>query len=117
MKLKLEELKNINYVKTNAIEDIENVILKTDFNQNLIIYATHVLYQFSNELKDEFYAMLDFIGSKRDYYFLSVEGIKLLKERYNSNEAIVELTHFKNKQTTRTLLAEVHGHGNWVKWK
>ncbi len=35
--------------------------------------------------------MLDRTGKERDYYFLSVEGRKVLQERYSSKEIIVEL--------------------------
>ncbi len=115
--LKLDELKKIHYVQGNTIQDIENEISKTDKDQNLIIYATHVLYQFPQEQKNEFYNMLDRIGKEKDYHFLSVEGIKLLHERYNSKETIVELTQYNNQQKTKTFLAETNGHGTWIKWK
>ena len=65
----------------------------------------------------EFYDMLKRIGKERNYYFLSVEGIKMLQERYNTKETVIELTQYKNKQETKTFLAETNGHGNWIKWK
>ena len=115
--LKLEELKNINFVQCNTIQGFENVISKIDEDQNLIIYATHVLYQFPHEQKNEFYNMLDRIGIEKDYHFLSVEGTKVQQERYNSKETVVKLTHYNNQQKTKTFLAETNGHGTWIKWK
>ncbi len=115
--LKLDGLKNINRVQGNSTQDIEKEISRVEKDLNLIVYATHVLYQFSQEQKDEFYDMLKRIGKERNYYFLSVEGIKMLQERYNTKEIVVELTQYKNKQETKTFLAETNGHGNWIKWK
>ena len=115
--LKLDELKKIKFIKTNSVLDFEKEILKTDSNQTLIIYSTHVLYQFPENLKVEFYNMLDRIGQTRDFYFLSVEGIKHLLEKYHSENSVVELTSYKNKKKTETFIAETNGHGNWIKWK
>ena len=115
--LKLDELKNIKFIRVDTVLDFERVILKTDKTQNLIIYATHVLYQFNQNQKGEFYSMLERIGQFRDFYFLSVEGIKPLLEKYNSKETVIELTSYKNKYKTETFIAETNGHGNWIKWK
>jgi hypothetical protein len=115
--LKLNELKNIIFIQAETSIDFEKEILKVDETQNLIIYATHVLYQFSQEQKKEFYSMLERVGQKRDFYFLSVEGIKMLPGQNSSKEIVVTLTQFKNKQRTETFMAETNGHGNWIKWK
>ena len=115
--LKLEELKNIQFVKAQSISDFETEILKINKDENLIIYSTHVLYQFLEEQKDVFYSMLERIGSQRDFYFLSVEGIKILQKRHNSKEIVIELTNYKGNKKKRTFIAETNGHGNWIKWK
>jgi hypothetical protein len=115
--LKLNELKEINFVKADTVSDFETEILNTDKDQNLIIYATHVLYQFTDYQKMEFYTMLDRVAQLRDFYFLSAERIKILLERYNTKETVIELTTYKNKQKTLKFLAETNGHGNWIKWK
>lgn len=115
--LKLNELKNIHFIKAETVLDFEREILKADTTQTLIIYATHILYQFSQQQKEEFYDMLERVGQLRDFYFLSAESIKVLLEKYNSKETVIELTKYKNKQKTVKLLAETNGHGNWIKWK
>ncbi|MEO7045435.1 MAG: DUF2332 domain-containing protein [Ferruginibacter sp.] len=115
--LKLEELKNIQFVKAQSILDFEKEILKINKDENLIIYSTHVLYQFTGEQKDVFYSMLDKIGSQRDFYFLSVEGIEILQKRHKSEEIVIELTNYKGNKKKRTFIAETNGHGNWIKWK
>ncbi|HAO06960.1 MAG TPA: hypothetical protein DCQ50_08215 [Chryseobacterium sp.] len=115
--LKLPELNSINFTVASNISDFEKVILSINKSHNLIIYATHVLYQFSVDAREEFYKMLGRVGQERDFYFLSAEGIKNLLQKYNSKEVVVELTHFKNKQKTEVFVAETDGHGNWIQWK
>lgn len=115
--LKLDDLKSIKFIRAEKIVDFEEVILKVERSQALIIYATHVLYQFSQVQKNEFYAMLDRIGQVRDFYFLSVEGMAPLLEKYHSEETVIELNCYKNRQKTVRLVGETNGHGNWIKWQ
>lgn len=115
--LKLDELKNISFVQAQKIEDFRKVLLAVPANEILIVYATHVLYQFSQELLEDFYLMLEAVAQKRDLYFLSVEGIQSLLKRYNSKDVVAELYQFKNGQKNIILLAETNGHGKWIKWK
>jgi hypothetical protein len=115
--LKLSDLKSIKFIQADAIVDFEREILEIEGPQTVIIYATHVLYQFTQAQRDAFYAMLDRIGQNRDFYFLSVEGIKSLLQKYQSNETVVELTCYKNKQKLVKFLAETNGHGNWIRWQ
>jgi hypothetical protein len=115
--LKLDELKKIKFIQAETVLDFERVILQTDKTQNLIIYSTHVLYQFHQNQKDEFYSMLERVAQLRDFYFLSVEGIQSLLEKYNSKETVIELTSYKHKHKTVIFIAETNGHGNWIKWK
>lgn len=115
--MKLDELKKIKFIQADTVSDFEKVILKTDKTQNLIIYATHVLYQFNQNQKDEFYSMLERVGQLRDFYFLSVESIKPLLKKYQSKETVIELTSYEHKRKTVTFIAETNGHGNWIKWK
>ncbi len=114
--LKLDELTEIKFIQAETIADFETEISKVDKVQNLIIYATHVLYQFPQEQKEAFYSMLERTGQDRDFYFLSVEGIEILLERYKSKEIVIELTEYKDKQKTEILIAETNGHGNWIRW-
>jgi len=114
--LKEAESSGIELVQANTIREFKNVIENVQEKQNLIIFATHVLYQFSNEQRQEFYLMLDEIGKVRDFYFLSVEGIRELLAKYSSKDLVIELTTYKNSNKTEALVAETNGHGNWIKW-
>jgi len=115
--LKLKELKDIKFVRGETILDFEREILKTDSCNNLIIYATHVLYQFTETQKNEFFAMIERVGQIRNVHFLAVEGISLISEKYKSKEIVIELTTYRNRQKTVTFIAETNGHGNWIRWK
>lgn len=115
--LKLKELNNIQFVQAQSISDFEKEILQVNKDENLIIYSSHVLYQFTQKQKHAFYSMLDSVGSERDFYFLSVEGIEILQKRYDSKEIVIELTHYKNNKKQQAFIAETNGHGNWIKWK
>ena len=115
--LKLSDLKNIKFVRADTITEFEQEILKVERDRTLIIYATHVLYQFTEDQKDAFYAMLDRVGQARNFYFLSVEGIKSILDRYQSKETVIELTSYKKKQKAVTFVAETNGHGNWIRWQ
>jgi hypothetical protein len=81
------------------------------------VYATHVLYQFTQAQRHEFYVMLDRVGQDRDFHFLSVEGIKSLSEKYGSQETVIELTTYNDQQKVVKFLAETNGHGNSIKWQ
>ncbi len=115
--LKLSDLRSIKFIKASKIVDFEHEILKADRSQTLIIYATHVLYQFTPARRDAFYAMLERVGQTRDFYFLSVEGIKTLLEKYQSMETVIELTSYKSRQKEISYMAETNGHGNWIRWQ
>lgn len=115
--LKLSELKNIKFVQAKTALDFEREILMADRSHTLVVYATHVLYQFTQEQKDAFYGMLERIGQVRDFYFLSVEGIKSLLEKYQSKETVIELTSYKKQKKAVNFLAETNGHGNWIRWQ
>lgn len=114
--LKSKELTKIQFVHGSSVVDLEKVISNTGYEQNLIVYATHVLYQFSPQQKKDFYAMLKRTGKAKNFYFLSAEGIKELRERYHSKETVVELTKYQNGVEMRMLIAETNGHANWIKW-
>ena len=115
--LQLQELERIKFVQADGVMDFEREIQQANKDHTLIVYATHVLYQFTDVQKKEFYAMLERVGKTRDFYFLSVEGIKELLEKYNSKETVIELTHFKNKKKAVSFLGETNGHGNWIRWR
>lgn len=110
-------LAEIKRIAGSTIEDFKKVIDAVAPNDILIISATHVLYQFPEDLLLAFYAFLDAIGQTRDFYFLSAEATKAVQAKYGVHNTAVVLTTYKNKRKQETLLAETNGHGNWLEWK
>jgi len=112
-----KEIEQIIFNNGSSIQDFTNIIIDIPKEENLIIYSTHTLYQFNQEEKNQFYKMLDDLGEKRDFYFISAESTKTQLEKYKTKNTVVELTTFKNHKKKEELIAETNGHGNWVSWK
>src|SRR5215203_837549 len=109
-------LPEITMIEGSTIADYKKVIESVDPSNTLILFATHVLYQFTDKLLNEFYDFLDAEGQNRDFYFLSADATKTIQSKYGINNTAVVLTTYQNKQKKVQLIAETNGHGNWVKW-
>lgn len=115
--LQIEELKKIEFIEASTVAGFEKVITSISQKELLIVYSTHAMYQFPKEMRAAFWEMLDRVGAGRDFYFLTVEGIQSQREKYNTQNTVVELTSYKAGSKTQTLVAESNGHGNWVIWR
>ncbi|MCE2962830.1 MAG: DUF2332 domain-containing protein [Chitinophagales bacterium] len=115
--LELRQNGGIEMLQASTVPQFEEIINEQLNNETLIIYSTHTLYQFSQENRQDFFNMLDSIGRKRDFYFLSVESTKYLQEKYDSSQTVIELTSYTNRQKNEQFIAETNGHGNWILWK
>jgi hypothetical protein len=109
-------LSEIKLIEGSTIADFKKVIESVDVSHTLIVFATHVLYQFTDKLLLEFYNLLAIIGQNRDFYFLSAEATDSVKLKYGINNTGVVLTTYKNAVKQESLIAETNGHGNWIKW-
>jgi hypothetical protein len=109
-------LSEIKLIKGSTIADYRKIIDAVNPDETLILYATHVLYQFSDKLLLEFYEFMDSIGQNRDFHFLSVEATAAVQLKYGVNNTAVVLTTYKNNLKQETLVAETNGHGNWIRW-
>ncbi|WP_066405827.1 DUF2332 domain-containing protein [Flavisolibacter tropicus] len=109
-------LSAIKLIAGSTIADFKKVVEAVDPNETLILYATHVLYQFTPDLLREFYNFLDDMGQHRDFYFLSAEATQAVQLKHGVSNTAVVLTTYKNKQKQETFMAETNGHGNWIKW-
>ena len=114
--LQIPELSQIELTRSSTIADFKNLIEAVDPGDTLIVYATHVLYQFTDELLHAFYNLLDAIGQTRDFYFLSAEATDAVRLKWGIANTAVVLTTYKNKYKQEELIAETNGHGNWLKW-
>ena len=115
--LKNEDLKTIEFIEADTVIDFAKIIEAITKENLLIVYCTHAMYQFPIKMKEEFWEMLDKVGEERDFYFLSAEVIKSQREKYNAQNAVVELTIYKDGTKKQSLMAEANSHGNWFTWK
>lgn len=114
--LNTPNLSEIKLISGSTIADFKKAIESVDPSDTLIISATHVLYQFTGKLLNEFYNFLSDVGQNRDFCFLSAEATDAVQLKYGIKNTAVVLTTYKNKQKGETLIAETNGHGNWLKW-
>ncbi|MEJ7684581.1 MAG: DUF2332 domain-containing protein [Segetibacter sp.] len=96
--LNAPKLSEITLIEGSTIADYKKVIETVGTYEMLIVSATHVLYQFTDKLLNEFYDFLDVVGQNRDLYFLSAEATEAIQLKYGVNNTAVVLTTYKNKQ-------------------
>lgn len=101
--------------KPEAFQSIINTVPKTE---SLMVYHTHVLYQFTVARRQAFRQMLDEVGQYRDLYYLAVEASRVFDELLDGKTGVqMVLTTYKGGKKTTTLLGETNGHANWIKWQ
>lgn len=116
MALRNEKLADVQFIVAHSNSDFENILSFIPSNEQLIIYATHTLYQFSPEAKIEFYEMLDRLSVVRDFSFISAEATRSQQEKYQTKNVVVELIQYINGMKAEKWIAETDGHGNWVRF-
>ena len=114
--INLAQKTTIELIKAQRIDDFKTIILAQDINTPLVIYHTHVLYQFTQKGRTSFRAMIDSMGETRDLFYLAAEGSTILSNNYHQKGVLVELIRYKNGKKTNQLMAETNGHADWIKW-
>ena len=114
--IKLAQNSKMVLKKGNSITDFHNLIRATTNEQLLVVYHTHVLYQFTLEERTAFWDMLDKIGKDKDFYYIAAENARILGHDYQQKGVLVELTTYQNGQKSNRLVAMTNGHANWIKW-
>ena len=114
--LQIDDLKRIEFIEADGVSDFERVIASVPKDDLLIVYCTHAMYQFPMEIRTDFWEMMDRQGGKRDMYFLLVEGIQSLRQKYISENSVAELTSYTGGAKTQQLMAEANSHGKWFIW-
>lgn len=114
--LELPELGELELAQGSTMEDFRRMAESIDPSGILILYATHVLYQFPPHLLQSFYHFLDVLGRTRDFYFVSAEATEAIRSKFGIDHTGVVLTAYKEGQKEERLVAETDGHGNWMRW-
>ncbi len=115
--IELAQNSTVELIKAVEISDFKRIIQNQDPAIPLVIYHTHVLYQFTQAAKTEFWAMLDEIGQERDFYYLAAEAASVLRHDYGRTGVLVVLTAYKDGEKSSELVALTNGHADWVEWE
>lgn len=108
----------IELIKGSQIADFKAVINQIPKEAPLLIYHTHVLYQFRPEERKAFRQLMDEIGHYRNFSYLAVEGHSIFDQILALPAGIqVLLTLYKNGKKDVRHLGQTNGHANWIKWK
>lgn len=102
--------------KGQSIEDFRSVLEQQEKDLPLVVYHTHVLYQFSPEDRKAFWQMLDEIGAARDLFYLAAEAASILPHDYGESGVLVTLTTYRNGHKSNRLVARTNGHASWISW-
>ncbi len=114
--IKLAQASTVELIKAVEVSDFKRIIQNQEATIPLVIYHTHVLYQFTEAAKTEFWAMLDEIGQERDFYYLAAESASVLRYDYGRAGVLVELTAYQDGEKSSQLVALTNGHTDWVEW-
>ena len=102
--------------KGQRIEDFARILHAQDTDTPLIVYHTHVLYQFPEDQRHLFWQMLDEFGRQRDLYYLAAEAARILPDSDDYQGVLVQLTTYRRGEKERRPVALTNGHANWVRW-
>ncbi len=104
-------------LKGSSIDDFKGVVKGINEDMTLVIFHTHVLYQFSEEARQDFWNWLDELGQERDFYYIGAEGFQSWRAKFDTKDVSVSKTTYKNGEKQSKLIALTNGHANWIEWQ
>lgn len=108
----------IELYKADQPDTFQSIISTVPKTEGLMVYHTHVLYQFKAVQRQAFRQMLDEVGQDRDLYYLAVEANRVFDGLIGDTPGIkIVFTKYQSGKKTTTLLGETNGHANWIKWE
>lgn len=114
--IELAKTARIELIKGQSIDDFRRVLLAQEAEMPLVVYHTHVLYQFPPEERTAFWKMLDEVATQRQLYYIAAEAASVLPRDYGKKGILVTLTTYPEGQKESRLVAETDGHANWIRW-
>ncbi len=97
-------------VEGDAIDVLAQVGEQAPQESTLCIYNDHALYQFSQEARRRFGAIVEELSAARDVYWLSAEG------RWGYDHAVLQLVKRSKGLKSSRELAKVDLYGRWLEW-
>lgn len=104
-------------IQGSSIDEFDRVVKDINEDLTLIVFHTHVLYQFSEEDRQTFWTWLDKLGQERDFNYVGAEEFKSWKERFDTTNVALGHITYENGQKKTKLIAQTNGHANWIEWK
>ena len=102
----------------STIDDFRTVIDQLPSEEPLLVYHTHVLYQFSPSERSAFRQLMDHIGAHRNFMYLAVEGASVFDSIIPLSKGIqIVLTTYQEGSKAIKHLGTTDGHATWIRWK
>lgn len=112
-----QEAKGFQMIQGSSRSDFEAVIKGVRSQSSLLIYHTHVLYQFRVAERLAFRQLLDAIGRERNFLYLAAEHTSVFDDIISLPTGIqLVLTTYHKGVKTVEHLGETNGHANWIRW-
>ena len=109
---------NLKLKKAQSPEDFREILDEVPNHENLFVYHTHVLYQFTKPERTAFREMLERVGQNRDFVYVAVEGSQVFDNKaYSTGRVLIEKTVYRNGKGASRIIGETNGHATWIRWK
>jgi hypothetical protein len=93
----------------NALDLLPEALARIPAGEAVCVYHTFVTYQFSSDMRQNFYDLLTVAGLRRAMWCVSNEG-------HANNENPLTLWRYRDGAKEERLLARTHPHGTWIEW-
>ncbi len=120
MEAAIEEARaaNISVLAGSQLEDFRALINSVPKEESLLVYHTHVLYQFSPAERLAFRELMNDIGTSRNLLYLAVEGHSIFDDILPLSIGIqIVLTTYQAGIKTVEHLGTTDGHATWIRWR
>jgi len=112
-----QQAKDFQLIQGSSRFDFEAVIKGVPIHAPLLVYHTHVLYQFNVAERLAFRQLLDAIGQDRNFLYLAAEHSRIYDDTISLPTGIqLVLTTYHEGVKTVEHLGETNGHANWIRW-
>lgn len=101
----------VEIVKGDGLQHLPEVVARVDSGSTLCVFNSHAIYQMSPEWHNDFTAMLDQVGKRRDLAYISLEWLG------EQTVPHLNLTTYRSRKKESKLLAVCDHHGSWIEWR
>ena len=95
-------------VEGNALTELRNICNEVPKDEQLCLFNTHVLYQFTPQQQETFAELVDEIGRDRDLFWANCE--------WHGDEPEVRFIEYTDGAKSTDVLALYDAHGRWIEW-